>query len=537
MRTHARWAGRSAGLDPRARRVRSALGGRSRLWTLVVVRSSASARQPTHVPDGFVPHRAGRWRLWALVIARSSASVRQPTHVPGGFVPHWAGRWRLWALVVVRSSALARQPTHVPGGFVPHWAGRWRLWALVVVRSSDLARQPTHVPDGFVPHPCGPVSFSCLPKRKSPKRRAAPAASPRAHPARAVRGRRPVAPTARPCADGAMSAIHRAPPAGRFGHRPPPLMGIGNSSALLRAQACSASKPVSSASVRQPTHVPDGFVPHPCGPVTFSCLPKRKSPKRRAAPAAAPRAHPARAVRGRRPVAPTAPPCADGAMSAIHRAPPAGRVGHRPPPLMGPANSSALLRAQAKQATSYPGAGPTACACNSPVGPGTGMAAQVPTIGPMREALARPRWPRGFAPCPVGRGGGAQVGPAGAARGIAPRLPQCMDALSANPRSAPAQSRAHDARVTADQRVPFLLVPFLWASKEKEPARKDAGRTHQGRGSVVAPKRTTERPPTPTSASDPPSAGRTHQGRESVVAPKWTTEQPSAQPSATPHTP
>ena len=36
------------------------------------------------------------------------------------------------------------------------------------------------------------------------------------------------------------------------------------------------------AGVRVPTHVRGGFVPHPCGPVPFLCMPKEKEPKERA---------------------------------------------------------------------------------------------------------------------------------------------------------------------------------------------------------------------------------------------------------------
>ena len=81
--------------------------------------------------------------------------------------------------------------------------------------------------------------FLLLVQEKETKEKDNPASAPSAHPARKVRERRPVAPTAHPCADGARSAIHRAPPSGRFGHRPPPLKGPGKakSSALLRAEA------------------------------------------------------------------------------------------------------------------------------------------------------------------------------------------------------------------------------------------------------------------------------------------------------------
>ena len=197
------------------------------------------------------------------------------------------------------------------------------------------------------------------------------------------------------------------------------------------------------ASLRRPTHVRGGFVPHPCGPVSFSCLPKRKSPKRRAALAAPPCAPPARKVHSRRPVAPTAPPCADGAMSAIPRAPPAGRFGRRPSPPTGRGKSSALLRAQVRAVTS-----PRPCPANPGcvfaktdsrpwwVRPASLRAASAAVRrrrrarGEKQRAPARPSPHREYAhgPCmlvmfPFGHGAGAKGRPAGAARGIAPRLP------------------------------------------------------------------------------------------------------------------
>jgi len=85
-------------------------------------------------------------------------------------------------------------------------------------RLASMRVRPASVRAGF---------FLLLVQEKETKEKDNPAVSPSAHPARKVRTRWPVAPTAHPCADGAMSAIHRAPPSGRFGHRPPPLKGPG----------------------------------------------------------------------------------------------------------------------------------------------------------------------------------------------------------------------------------------------------------------------------------------------------------------------
>ena len=78
---------------------------------------------------------------------------------------------------------------------------------------------------------------------------------------------------------------------------------------------------------------------------------------------------------------------------------------------------------------------------------------------------------------PFGCGRRAQEKPAGAARWIAPSLPSDQGWSVGKPRSASAQSRAHDARGTKAVRAPFSLVAFSWASKRKPPARRDAGRT------------------------------------------------------------
>ena len=153
-------------------------------------------------------------------------------------------------------------------------------------------------------------------------------------------------------------------------------------------------------------------------------------------------------------------------------------------------------------------------------------------------ACSRSRLGRAGARCscrrPSAAAGGGRSGPQGERDGSRSLRRQHTDVLSAQP-AAVRGPRAQDARVAPLQGLPFSLVTFSWASKRKSPARRDAGRTHHGRESVVAPKRTTERPPTPTSASEPPSAGRTHQGRGSVFVKTLTGKPKPAPPGATRH--
>src|SRR5690606_3195378 len=107
---------------------------------------------------------------------------------------------------------------------------------------------------------------------------------------------------------------------------------------------------------------------------------------------------------------------------------PAGCSGRRPPALTGTRRSSALLRAEAIRT---------------------------------RSRLLRPGRPRfGWSGFPFGGGECAEEQPEGAARGIAPSLPSAHGCAVGKPRSALAQSRAHDARATAGARVPFSLVTF-----------------------------------------------------------------------------
>ena len=197
---------------------------------------------------------------------------------------------------------------------------------------------------------------------------------------------------------------------------------------------------------------------------SFSLLAQRKGTKRNGSPAASPCALHARKVRERRPVAPTARPCADGAMSAIPRAPPAGHFGRRPPPLTGTqGQGGALLRAEA--------------GAQAEAGAKTRARAGAVVVLALRR-LVRPGWPRCWLHPPFGPGARAKIRPAGAARGSAPSLPSGQGWSVGKPRSASAQSRAHDARVTGAARVPFSLVSFSWASKRKTPDRRDAGRTN-----------------------------------------------------------
>ncbi len=77
---------------------------------------------------------------------------------------------------------------------------------------------------------------------------------------------------------------------------------------------------------------------------------------------------------------------------------------------------------------------------------------------------------------PFSAGGRRSIRPAGARARRARVRRQRMDALSANPGRRSRIRRAGCPEGGAVG-VPFLLVPFLWASKEKEPARRDAGRT------------------------------------------------------------
>ena len=202
---------------------------------------------------------------------------------------------------------------------------------------------------------------------------------------------------------------------------------------------------------------------------SFSLLAQGKGTKRNGSPTAPPCAPRARKVRERRPVSPTARPCADGTMSAIHRAPPAGRFGCRPPPLTGThGQGSALLRAEASaQAEAQAEAEAGARARAEP---------RAVAVLALRR-LVRPGWPRCWLHPPFGPGARAKIRPAGAARGSAPSLPSGQGWSVGKPRSASAQSRAHDARVTGAARVPFSLVSFSWASKRKTPDRRDAGRT------------------------------------------------------------
>jgi len=89
----------------------------------------------------------------------------------------------------------------------------------------------------FVPHPCGPVSFSCLSRRKKPKRRTPPQHRlPRFLRGRCVNVGRG-SPTMHPASRRTRARPARAP-AGLVVRRPPALKGTrrATSSALLRAE-------------------------------------------------------------------------------------------------------------------------------------------------------------------------------------------------------------------------------------------------------------------------------------------------------------
>ncbi len=398
--------------------------------------------------------RTGRWvlgdrvRSWALVDARSSALARQPTHVLDGFVPYAACCSWLAALMVARSFAVARQPTHVPGGFVPYAACCSCLAALMVARSSASARQPTHVPGGFVPPPCGPVPFLCLPKEKEPKETAPLGPRSRAHRARVTaRVRCGGLPTVHPCT-AANAARSLAPP----------------------LRACPA----------RPRRGPQG------------------RGQSRAAIVVAPAASQAQYW------LPTSDAHAALGVSAMTDR----NNGHRVKTLRVRFARGADLNV---------------------------VVLTLSILAGSQCSLGR-AGARYICRCPSAAAGGGRSGPQGERDGSRSLRRQHMEVLSAQP-AADRGPRAQDAREATLQGLPFSLVTFSWASKRKTPARRDAGRTHQGRESVLAPQRTTEQTSAPPSMSSTPRAERTHQGRESVVATTSPPTTTSAQPSTTPHTP
>jgi len=217
---------------------------------------------------------------------------------------------------------------------------------------------------------------------------------------------------------------------------------------------------------------PCAFVPHPCGPVSFSCLSKRKKPKRRTPSRPRSRAHPARATaRARsgvcrqripaltansaRSIAPTlrafSPRTRRGqegtwkSQSAAFLAAEAGRPDARTRDRL--AGRSAIVR-------------PTRL--STPVSASTSA---------RRSALLL----NGSPLAPVN---GGRQGPQGRAHDARAFAVGTWNVPSANPGR---RSRTHRAGCPVGGAVgaPFLLVPFLWASKEKEPARRDAGRTRR----------------------------------------------------------
>ena len=191
------------------------------------------------------------------------------------------------------------------------------------------------------------------------------------------------------------------------------------------------------------------FHSHPCERVTFSCLSKRRTPRQRRPRGMLPRG----CVNGGR-GSPTARPALTANARASLHAPLTGLLVRRSPSLTGTPERAARSCARKRIAGCAPRA---ACAA--------GKAAPL--------ALQVPSWPRRV------RGEKARrVG----ARDRAEFAVSAGRAVG-KPRSALAQSRAPDARVTAASRVPFSLVTFSWASKRKSPARRDASgkRTDAGR--------------------------------------------------------
>ena len=193
---------------------------------------------------------------------------------------------------------------------------------------------------------------------------------------------------------------------------------------------------------------PCRFVPHPCGPVPFLCLPKEKEPKERA-------------PRQRRPPgilpcgcvnvgrgSPTAHPCADGERArSIAR--PCGPF--RPPSTGaegGPERAARIVRAEAKQQQTQPRRSGF-CFC----------------------AQERAALPPGS---PCGPASGWRIRPKGRAHDA--RAFVAVHGWTVNePRNPIAQSTGRSPS-TGSLGVSFSLVSFSWTSKRKKPARRDAGR-------------------------------------------------------------
>ena len=124
---------------------------------------------------------------------------------------------------------------------------------------------------------------------------------------------------------------------------------------------------------------------------------------------------------------------------------------------------------------------------------------------------------RCFSPGPSAATDGGRSGPQGEREGSRSLRRQHREVLSAQP-AAGSGPCAQEVRKAAPRGLPFSLVTFSWASKRKTPARRDAGRTHQGREPVFAKKPTIESAPKPTGACHLTTAEQTHQQRESVPA-------------------
>ena len=207
------------------------------------------------------------------------------------------------------------------------------------------------------------------------------------------------------------------------------------------------------------------FVPHPCGPVPFLCLskekePKERTPRRRRLPLrgrfvgvgrGSPTMHPCIAANARDPSRPFGP----------GRPPSTGAEGDPG------AKSGALLSAEAKASrlnslqqdvASHSRAAEPRCLARA------GARVLLAPSGSLSAAASVRR-----------------IGPQGRREGSR-RVRRDAGCIVGEPRSALAQSRAHDARATDAVRVPFSLVTFSWASKRKLPARRDAGRTRRDAG-------------------------------------------------------
>jgi len=246
---------------------------------------------------------------------------------------------------------------------------------------------------------------------------------------------------------------------------------------------------------------PCGFVPHPCGPVSFSCLSKSLSTRFRkqpsvacrtvgihASPSAASgrlrpsrprsRAHPARATaRARSGVCRQRIPAltANSARSIAPTLRAFSTRARRGQEGTWKSQSAAFLAAEAKafRLARRSGFSRDASALR-----GIAKKSIAAEAAPTTAALASARRSALLSAFPGPFSGGERrtTKPAGARARCARVRRQRTDALSANLGRRSRTFRAGCAEGD-DAGLPFLLVPFLWASKEKKPAHRDAGRT------------------------------------------------------------